>query len=82
MPIVLLLLSCLLTFGDEILLRLVDRLDIGSKANEMAAKKTGIDRNAYNRYLKGYEQRAYSQADVAGERAEGDFGWLRAQGDP
>ena len=82
MPIVLLLLSCLLTFGDEILLRLVDRLDIGSKANEMAAKKTGIDRNAYNRYLKGYEQRAYSQADVAGERAEVDFGWLRAQGDP
>jgi len=82
MPLVLLLLSCLLTFGDEILLRLVDRLDVGSKANEMAARKSGIDRNAYNRYLKGYEQRAYSQADAAGARAEVDFGWLRQQGEP
>lgn len=81
MPIVLLLLACLLTFGDEILLRLVDRLDIGSKANEMAARKTGIDRDAYARYLQGYRQRAYTQADAAGERATIDFDWLRQQED-
>jgi hypothetical protein len=81
MPLVLLLLSCLLTFGDEILLRLVDRLDIGSKANEMAARKTGIDRNAYARYLRGYEKRAYEQADAAGNRASVDFGWLKHPGD-
>lgn len=77
MPVVLLLLSCLLTFGDEILLRLVDRLDIGSKANEMSANKMNIDRRAYRRYLKGYEQRAYSQADAAGSNAAVDFDWLK-----
>ena len=81
MPVVLLLLSCLLTFGDEILLRLVDRLNIGSNANEMAARKTGIDRNAYTRYLKGYEQRAYAQADASGARAEIDFDWLHHRED-
>lgn len=81
MPLVLLLLSCLLTFGDEILLRLVDRLDIGGKSNTMAARKSGIDQRAYGRYLKGYEQRAYAQADSAGSRATVDFGWLRQQGD-
>lgn len=77
MPVVLLLLSCLLTFGDEILLRLVDRLDIGSKANAMAATKGDIDGRAYHRYLKGYEQRALTQADAAGANAAVDFDWLR-----
>lgn len=80
MPIVLLMLSCLLTFGDEILLRLVDRLDIGSKANEMSAIKLDIDRKAYRRYLKGYEQRAYGVADTAASRSAVDFDWLKQPG--
>ncbi|MGB3309966.1 MAG: hypothetical protein WBG32_00130 [Nodosilinea sp.] len=77
MAVVLLLLSALLTFGDEILLRLVDRLDLGSKANAAAARKLGIDQAAYDRYLKGYQSRALAQADAAGEHAAVDFDWLR-----
>jgi len=76
MPLVLLLLSCLLTFGDEILLRLVDRLDIGSRANKMAAVKGRIDQEAYAKYLQGYQQRALDHADKAGSRATVDFDWL------
>lgn len=72
-----LLLAALLTFGDEILLRLVDRLDLGSKANAAAARKLAIDQAAYDRYLKGYKSRALAQADYAGERAQVDFDWLR-----
>ena len=77
MAVVLLLLSALLTFGDEILLRLVDRLDLGSKANAAAARKVAIDQDAYNRYLKGYKTRALAQADAAGEHAAIDFDWMK-----
>jgi hypothetical protein len=72
----LLMLACLLTFGDEILLRLADRLVVGSRANDASARKAGIDTKAYNRYLKGYEQRAIAQADRAGASATVDFEWL------
>jgi hypothetical protein len=77
MAVVLLLLSALLTFGDEILLRLVDRLDLGSKANAAAARKLEIDQDAYNRYLNGYKTRALAQADAAGEQAAIDFDWMK-----
>lgn len=77
MALVLLLLAALLTFGDEILLRLVDRLEIGSKANAAAARKLAIDSAAYDRYLSGYKSRALAQADVAGEQARVDFDWLK-----
>jgi Na+-transporting methylmalonyl-CoA/oxaloacetate decarboxylase gamma subunit len=77
MAVVLLLLSALLTFGDEILLRLVDRLDLGSKANAAAARKVAIDQDAYNRYLKGYKASALAQADAAGEQAAIDFDWMK-----
>ncbi|NEQ46998.1 MAG: hypothetical protein F6K00_27040 [Leptolyngbya sp. SIOISBB] len=80
MGLVILMLAGLLTFGDEILLRLVDRLVVGSRANEASAKKAGIDTKAYNRYLHGYEQRAIAQADVAGQHASVDFEWLRQGG--
>lgn len=79
MALVLLLLSALLTFGDEILLRLVDRLDLGSKANAAAARKLAIDQDSYSRYLTGYKARALAQADAAGEQAQVDFDWLRQQ---
>jgi len=77
MAVVLLLLATLLTFGDEILLRLADRLDLGSKANAAAARKLAIDQAAYDRYLMGYKTRALAQADVAGEHATVDFDWLK-----
>ena len=76
MGAIIVMLACLLTFGDEILLRLVDRLVVGSRANEASARKAGIDTKAYNRYLTGYEQRAMSQADRAGQSATVDFDWL------
>jgi hypothetical protein len=79
MPLVLLLLSCLLTFGDEILLRLVDRLDVGARANRMAAIKGRIDQDAYAKYLQGYQQRALDHADKAGSRATVDFDWLNGK---
>ena len=79
MPLVLLLLSCLLTFGDEILLRLVDRLDVGARANRMAAIKGRIDQEAYAKYLQGYQQRALDHADKAGSRATVDFDWLNGK---
>ena len=77
---VILMLACLLTFGDEILLRLVDRLVVGSRANDASAHKAGIDTRAYNRYLKGYEAKAMQNADRAGQHASVDFEWLRQGG--
>jgi hypothetical protein len=79
---VILMLACLLTFGDEILLRLVDRLVVGARANDAAAQKAGIDTAAYTRYLKGYRQRAMAQADRAGQSASVDFDWLQQSGGP
>ena len=76
----LLMLAAMLTFGDEVLLRLVDRLDIGSRANDASAQKASIDTRAYHRYLKGYEQRAIAQADRAGQSATVDFDWLQQGG--
>lgn len=80
MGFILLALACLLTFGDEILLRLVDRLMVGGRANDASAKKSDIDQKAYNRYLKGYEQRAIANADRAGQSATVDFDWLQQGG--
>ncbi|MGB5972700.1 MAG: hypothetical protein WBG38_05250 [Nodosilinea sp.] len=77
MAVVRLLLAALLTFGDEILLRLVDRLELGSKANAAAAHKLAIDQRAYDCYLRGYQARALAQAAAAGEHATVDFDWLR-----
>jgi len=77
MGFVLLVLASLLTFGDEILLRLVDRIVVGSRANDASAQKANIDTKAYNRYLKGYEQRAIANADRAGQSATVDFDWLQ-----
>ncbi len=78
--LILLALSALLTFGDEILLRLVDRLVVGSRANDASAQKADIDTRAYNRYLKGYQERAIAQAERAGQSASVDFDWLKQGG--
>lgn len=77
---ILVMLACLLTFGDEILLRLVDRLVVGARANDASAQKAGIDSRAYRRYLQGYERRAYANADRAGAAATVDFEWLQQGG--
>lgn len=77
MAVILLLLACLLTFGDEILLRLVDRLLFGSKANEVSAMKLAIDVEAYNRFLAGYKANAIAKADAAAEHAVINYEWLR-----
>lgn len=80
MSLILLALSALLTFGDEILLRLVDRLVVGSRANHASARKAEIDMKAYRRFLKGYEGRALDNADRAGQNASVDFDWLQEGG--
>ena len=80
MSILLIGLSALLTFGDEILLRLVDRLSIGGRANEASGRKSEIDLRAYRQYLSIYEQRAISQAQEAGNRSKVDFEWLKTVG--
>lgn len=80
MSLILLAFALLLTFGDEILLRLVDRLVIGSRPNEASAQMAEINSKAYRRYLKQYEQRALNQADRAGQSATVDFNWLQQGG--
>ena len=80
MSILLLGLSALLTFGDEILLRLVDRLAIGGRANAASGRKSEIDLKAYRQYLNIYERRALEQAQAAGERSKVDFDWLKTEG--
>lgn len=77
MSTLLVLLSLLLTFGDEILLRLVDRIQIGSRANDASAIKTDIEVAAYRRYLTGYRERAIEYADKAGQGASVDFDWMQ-----
>lgn len=77
MALMLLLLAALITFGDEILLRQVDRLDLGSKANTAAAHKLAIEEAAYNRYLKSYRTRALAQAETIGEQSPVTFDWLK-----
>ena len=80
MTLILLMLSALLTFGDEILLRLVDRLVVGGRANDAASRKAGIDTHAYGLYLTEYQQRASEQAIKAGKSATVDFEWLEQGG--
>lgn len=80
MGAIVLMLAVLLCFGDEILLRLVDRLAIGARANDAAARKAAIDALAYQRYLTGYKQRALANADRAGQSATVDFAWLQQGG--
>lgn len=77
MALVLLLLAALLTFGDEVLLRLVDRLELGSKANAAAAHKLAIETAAYERYLKAYKARALAQAEAMGEGSPVEFDWMK-----
>ena len=74
-------LAALLTFGDEILLRLVDRLSIGGRANEASGSKADIDLAAYQKYLTVYRKRALAQAEEAGERSKVDFDWLEVETD-
>lgn len=77
MALVLLLLAALLTFGDEVLLRLVDRLELGSKSNAAAAHKLAIETAAYDRYLQTYKTRALTQAEALGEGAAVEFDWMK-----
>lgn len=77
MAIVMFVLALLLTFGDEILLRKVERLEQGSKSNAASLKKFKIDQKSYNRYLKQYEVKALEQADTAGENAVVEHKWLK-----
>lgn len=77
MALVLLLLAALLTFGDEVLLRLVDRLELGSKSNAAAAHKLAIETAAYDRYLETYKTRALTQAEALGEGAAVEFDWMK-----
>jgi hypothetical protein len=77
---IIIMLSLLLTFGDEILLRLVDRILVGSRANAAASQKWAVDSTAYEKYLKGYKTRAISQAERAGENASISFDWLEQGG--
>lgn len=81
MALVLLLLAALLTFGDEVLLRLADRLELGGKANVAAAHKLAIETAAYDRYLKTYKTRALTQAEAMGERSPVEFDWMRGPSD-
>ena len=80
MALILLALSALLTFGDEILLRLVDRLVVGGRANDAAAELASANMKAYNRYLKEYEAKAIASAERAGKSAAVDFDWLQQGG--
>jgi hypothetical protein len=77
MGLVVLLLALLLTFGDEILLRLADRLAVGARANAAAAKIAGIQQKAYDRHLRRYEQQALADADSAQPAIEYD--WLQGE---
>lgn len=75
MALVLLLLALLLTFGDEILLRLADRLVVGARANAAAAKIAAIQQRAYQEHLKQYE--AWAMTDAQQQRPHVDYSWLK-----
>jgi hypothetical protein len=79
MGLVVLLLSLLLTFGDEILLRLADRLAVGARANAAASRIASIQQRAYNEHLRQYEQTAL--ADAKGSAPQIDYEWLEG-GEP
>lgn len=72
-------LAVLLAFGDEILFRLRDRIEIGAQKNQQLAKIRGIQVAAHNRTLDVYQRRAMEQAAAHGKRVNVDFGFL--QGD-
>lgn len=76
MSLILLSLCCLVTFGDEMMLRLVDRLIVGGRANRVSERKSMIEFRAYQQFLKEYKTRALQQAKSAGKRSRVDFDWL------
>jgi hypothetical protein len=65
--------AVLLTFGDEILLRLYDRISIGSKKNAIAAKATAIEYKGLKTFLNAQETSVISRAEVAGSNSNMDL---------
>lgn len=81
MAIVMFVLALLLTFGDELLLRKVERLSQGAAPNSAAVRMHSINQRAYNRYLSKYETKAIEQADNAGDNAIVEHKWLKESTD-
>lgn len=73
-------LGALLTFGDEILMRLVDRLAVGSRSNEISGRKSQIELAAAHRYLNSYQKRAFAMATESADRAALELSWLKQHG--
>ena len=74
-----LVLAVLLAFGDEILLRIRDRIAIGAQVNQQLAKIRDINVTAHNIALKEYRARAMAQAKQAGQKMDVHFEWIEDQ---
>ncbi|MEM8806841.1 MAG: hypothetical protein AAGF01_12510 [Cyanobacteria bacterium P01_G01_bin.38] len=64
--------SVLLTFGDEVLLRVHDKIAIACAKNRVYAKRHGVAVAAHNAYIAATRERQMETAQVAG-RKEGDW---------
>lgn len=71
-----LLLAVLLAFGDEILFRLRDRIEIGSQRNQALARMRKINVQAHERTLSHYEKNAMAYADQQGQELQPSFDWI------
>lgn len=64
--------SVMLAFGDEILMRLYDKISVSAKRNRAFAKHHQVAVRANDKYLQANEDRQLQSAEIQG-RKQGDF---------
>lgn len=69
-------LALMVTFGDEMFLRLTERLRLGSRANAIAARHTRNEFKAYTTYLEEMEKNLVQDAKVRGQHARLKWDWM------
>jgi len=71
-----LFMAVIVTFADEMFLRLTERLRIGSRANAISARYTYTEFKAYTKYLEEMEKNAVKDAKDKGAKAKVDYEWM------
>lgn len=69
-------LAVIVTFGDEMFLRLTERLRLGSRSNAIAARHNKNEYKAYTTYLEEMEKNLVNDAKVRGQRARLNWDWM------
>lgn len=68
--------ALIVTFADEMFLRITERLRQGSRANAISSRYSNTEFKAYSEYLDSMEKNAVKDAKEKGEKATVDYDWM------